>query len=381
MAIKGLSDARRMPRLGKIHLGIKKQGKGDIEYPSPTDYFVFDKEHPDYDKLVELYGEQPKELRIMIPVEDEEKWASQFYRCYSRTRGLICKGDGEVAMRMVDTQTGALADRDSKNVKLVEMTCPGRECEDYGNKCHEVMNLQFMLYEAPGLGIWQIDTGSINSIININSAADFIRGFYGRIRGIPLVLSLEPKEVTPPDGKKKTVRVLHLRANHSVAELSRFAQLSPAEVVGEFVQLPPGDDDRPDVVPDWEPPGDKTPEPMSHVEVEEAVQDLWPEAEEKPKPKKRQAKKAEKEPEPEPVGEQSLVPAAPRIETPIDAVQHGILTDACVKAKVSWEQVGIFCNDANFGHEWGITSTGKIKVWQLDIILAAISDGTLHSGV
>ena len=34
MAIKGLSEVRRLPRLGKIRLGIKKIAASGKEYPS-----------------------------------------------------------------------------------------------------------------------------------------------------------------------------------------------------------------------------------------------------------------------------------------------------------------------------------------------------------
>ena len=89
MPIKGLSEQRRIPRVGKIHLGVKKVSeRTGKEYPSATEYFVVPPE------VAAVHGEQPTELPIMIPVEDEEFWASQYYRAYSQTRGLTCKGDG-----------------------------------------------------------------------------------------------------------------------------------------------------------------------------------------------------------------------------------------------------------------------------------------------
>ena len=67
MPIKDLTDSVRLPRLGKIHLGKRHPEKG---YPMKTDYFVLPEDHSDYDKLVSLFGENPKELRILIPVEE-----------------------------------------------------------------------------------------------------------------------------------------------------------------------------------------------------------------------------------------------------------------------------------------------------------------------
>lgn len=266
MPIEGLSTSRRLPRLGKIHLGTRHPDKG---YPMKTDYFVCPPE------VQAIFGEKPKELRILIPVEDEEKWASQFYRCYSKTRGLICKGDGITAMRMIDTQTGAMADRDSKAITMKEIPCKGRECPDYKIKCKEVMNLQFLLPEVKGLGVWQIDTSSRNSIININSMADLIKAIYKKITMIPLLLTLEPKEVNnPDDGKKQTVYVLNLRVNMKLADLALMARKQT-----EILELPIGDDERPDLIsPEFERDEVDMPEglePITPENVETIAAGLW----------------------------------------------------------------------------------------------------------
>ena len=216
MPIKGLTESRRLPRLGKIHLGIKKiSKKTGGEYPSATDYFVVPP------VVAEVVGEKPIELPILFPIEDDEKFASQYYRSYSMTRGLVCRGDGEICRRMVDAHTGEMANRDSTDITWQDdLPCEGRDCPYYGKQCKEVMNLQFILPTIEGLGIWQIDTSSINSIRNINSAIELIRGVYGRIAMVPLLLTLEPIEVVnPDDGKKKTVRVLNLRTKGTMIQL------------------------------------------------------------------------------------------------------------------------------------------------------------------
>ena len=140
MPIAGLSEQRRLPRLGKIRLGIKKKNKNGVEYPAATPYFVCPP------GVQEVHGEKPKSLDVIIPVEDEEIWANQYYRQYSKSRGLICKGDGETCRRMVDMETGDIAGKDTKAVIWKHgMECPGRECPDYtGGACQEVMNLQFL---------------------------------------------------------------------------------------------------------------------------------------------------------------------------------------------------------------------------------------------
>jgi len=215
---------------------VKVKNEKGVEHPKATEYFVFDPKHPQYDELVKTYGEKPNELRILLPIEDETKFASQFYRLYSRTRGLVCKGDGEEALRMIDTNTGGVAGRDTKDVAMKPIPCQGRECPEYGPRaCGEVMNLQFLLPEVSGFGVWQIDTGSINSIINVNSSLELVRGVYGRVSMVPLVLALEPREVVnPDDGKKKTVRVLNIRSQDKMIEAYRKASMPPLELIASM---------------------------------------------------------------------------------------------------------------------------------------------------
>ena len=262
--IKGLSEQRRIPRIGKIHLGVKKKSeKTGKEYPSATDYFVCPPE------VQAVHGEKPTELPIMIPVEDEEYWASQYYRAYSQTRGLTCKGDGETCHRMIDVATGDMAGRDTKGkVEWKDMPCEGKECIHYKKEqCREVMNLQFLLPQVPGLGVWQIDTSSINSIRNINSSAELIRGIIGRIRMIPLTLSLAPLEVTnPDDGKKKTIRVMSIGHNATLQNLISDS-LTPIQEL-----LPPPPDDT------KEPPLDQVEEPPLEeviAQAEEDIDEMW----------------------------------------------------------------------------------------------------------
>ena len=67
MPIKGVTDIVRMPRLGKIHLGVKVEGDRST-YPRAVDYFVCPPE------VVAIHGEKPKELDVMFPNEDDERW-------------------------------------------------------------------------------------------------------------------------------------------------------------------------------------------------------------------------------------------------------------------------------------------------------------------
>jgi len=225
MAIKGLSDQVRLPRLGKIRLGVRVED-GRNTYPKPVDYFVCP------EPVRKVYGDRPKELRILFPIEDESKWAAQFYQCYSRSRELVCKGDGERASAMVDEQTGSLATRSSRKATLKEIDCYPQTCHYYGEQCHRVMNLQFLLPDVPGLGVWQLDTSSYWSMIHINNGIKIVRQACGRVSMIPLRLKLVAREVRP-NGSKKAVYVLTLDTPLTLVEmLGLFMNPSP------FIPLP-----------------------------------------------------------------------------------------------------------------------------------------------
>lgn len=235
MPIKGVTEVVRLPRLGKVKLGIKKENDRGTVYPSPTDYFVCPEE------VKAVFGEQPRELRIMFPTDDESQWASQHLKCYSASRGLICRGDGELAIARVDIKTGEIATKEAGQTELREITCNPESCAHYERgQCRRVMNLQFLLPDCPGFGVYQLDTSSFYSIVNINSMLKLIRGICQRLSMIPLSLKLVEQQVQP-HGNRKTVHVLSLTAPYSLAEIQKYAQTPPGQVL-----LPPPDSEAPD---------------------------------------------------------------------------------------------------------------------------------------
>ena len=231
--IKGVSELRRMPRLGKIRLGIKQvSARTQNPYPVATDYFVVPEEIKGY------VGEKPKQLNIMFPLEDPKEFAIQWLRCYSFTQGLVCKGDGMIGRRKVDVITGALANHTTIEWEWQDgLPCDPDTCPEYSSEkpqCRRVMNLLFLMPDVPGFGVWQLDTSSFYSIVNINSCLDLIKRLCGRISFIPLTLSLEPQLVEPPGIKRKTVHILQVRSNVKLAEIQRLGRRRPEQVL-----LPP----------------------------------------------------------------------------------------------------------------------------------------------
>jgi hypothetical protein len=253
MAIESYRGRGRLPRIGKIHLGVKAVNDRGVEYPKAVDYFVCP------DEITAVYGPKPQELRVMFLQNDIDQVASLYFRAYGKGTGLVCRGDGETANAVLDSdawarakgrvQAGIWATSESKKTERQTIPCAGEgvygvgACPHYdAKKCRRVLILQVVVLGAPRLGVYQIDTGSYYGTVNILGWLEMIQGvFGGRIAGLPMILRLVPQEVTA-DGKKKTVRVLQLTAE---GDAERFLQLATMPIQqaianGNRLALPEG---------------------------------------------------------------------------------------------------------------------------------------------
>lgn len=220
MPIAGLSGQRRLPRDGKIKLGVKvtKPGRNGnkIEYPVQTKYFVVP------DPIKEIYGAEPTEIDIMFPSEEMELIFPQYYKCYGSV-GLKCKGDGEKAMTMAKGQ-------------LIEKLCTPLDLECIKQGCKPVATLKVLLPKVPGFGVWDFNTSSYNSIVNLNTCIDTIRLMTGgRVSFIPLKLKYEPHMGTVYDEKKdmqfqKEVYVMSITISDTIEDFyNKFRLPDPRE--------------------------------------------------------------------------------------------------------------------------------------------------------
>jgi len=243
MAIKGLSEVRRLPRLGKIRLGIKKKTAEGKEYPAEVDYFILDPEtevelenKKMLDEFVRLYGDKPKAIRIMFPMADPNVYFPQFYKRYGSSTSLQCKGDGETAACAVKEFAEGLEIIGTDEMGLTKVKCAGKECPYFKNKkCSTVGVLQILLPELPGAGVWQITTGSYNSIVNLNSCIDYITAVCGRAHMIPLTLERR-EQIVQYEGKKSKHYILHINMDFKLIELQKYALIDPTRML---VDLPP----------------------------------------------------------------------------------------------------------------------------------------------
>ena len=182
MAIKGISEVRRIRRIGKIRLGEKKIAKSGKEYPSALDHFNF----TDAPDLLAMYGANCKEIDVIIPNENVDAFFPQERKCY-RSSGLFCRGDGETATRVnvgpsdgknsKDIPVGQPLDPEgaafikSQGLKagvgdMFSMPCAGEACHFTVDKfCKPIGRFLFIVPKTPRIGVFEISTTSFNSIV------------------------------------------------------------------------------------------------------------------------------------------------------------------------------------------------------------------------
>ena len=238
MPIEGISNAVRLTRAGIIRLGVKKvHPKTGKEYPTEVNYFVCP------DEVRKVYGDEPKKLLIMFPVESELEFFPQWYKCYGNGI-LLCRGDGKEG-RYFDFDKTEFSKRD----------CPCKKLEK--GECKPTGIIQFLLPEVTGsINCYQITTSSINSIKDLNSGIKIIRNLAGRISMIPIIMKREETEtqyIADKKPHKSKHFTLKLELPFSLAELQKKAQIPPHEV---FL-LPEPDESQPE---DIFPPNGHAPE-------------------------------------------------------------------------------------------------------------------------
>lgn len=225
--IKGYSDQRRLPRLGKIRLGEKRKNASEKEYPVALDHFNF----ADAPEVAKVYGDNCKELDVILPVEDTDVFFRQARIAYTKSGWWCRSDDGETAFRVRRGPSDG-AGRIPKGQPLdpfgekfigeqkldvpvgtiFPLPCAGDECpyaKAPAKDCRPIARLLVLLPKVPLLGCWQITTSSWNSMVRLNSYIDVVRNIAGRVSMIPLTLRLVEHEAAP-DGKKKKVHVLEL---------------------------------------------------------------------------------------------------------------------------------------------------------------------------
>lgn len=169
--IKGQSDKKRIPIVGKIRLGVKVNGTKGI-YPVETPYFVVP---PEVERVTKA---KPTELDVLLLSEDDERIYPQALKRYT-TQGLMCIGNNEQAMQYNDS---------TYRFESCPCPCPALATGD----CKKRANLLVFIPSVSAGGLYQIDSSNFDSMQNINGYFEFLRHTFGRISNIPLKLRRVP---------------------------------------------------------------------------------------------------------------------------------------------------------------------------------------------
>jgi hypothetical protein len=196
-------DGRVIQRLSvstKVSIGLPPNG--DCNHPTKLDHFVFLRKKKSANRvgwevdpeLTEHYGEECRELHIMLIDDDIENVFPSSYAWWTATERK-CWGDGTSATRRTA----------EKPAGQPWHTC-GSGCPELtAGQCKPGGDLRFVLADFPRLGsVCRIHTCSYRSIRQIHSALQEIQSFTGgRLAGITAKLTVRPEEATYFDRKEK----------------------------------------------------------------------------------------------------------------------------------------------------------------------------------
>lgn len=240
-SVASMRNVRYIPRLGHIRLGTKvrkddkhaacvKAGKHtaaedcmSCTYPKDLNYFKVPAE------FYPIYGEQPRELDVVIPHEDPASFFPYALKWF-KAKERVCHGNGTLAWR---SKKHMQEDRPSLEDcgRTCKIACPCSHLYDFDTnpqgECRAKGTLMLMYPRVSIGGIYQISTGSFYGITGIHSVVafedkeagleeGFLRRIFGRVSLIPFKLRRIETEIPKPDGKRVKKWILQLIVDKSI---------------------------------------------------------------------------------------------------------------------------------------------------------------------
>lgn len=264
MPIKSLAERYSIPVMGKIRLGIKDSARNNA--PRETEHFVLDPTSPNQDhnvrlreELLQVFGENPKALRVMFPNTAVNLFWQYNYMRYKQDGKRACVGDGEEASCALDSTQGlSLLGNPDPGGRRVKVRCDGTSCVYFTKKpaqCAPVGILKVILPDVNGILPWQLTTRSWSNIVTIKNTIEWLEAVCGRYAMIPLSMARIPQKMEDPKtGKMRTHYLLRFNMEDlSIAKLQDMVR-TPAPTHGlatpDPLELP---DDMPlDLPPDMD---------------------------------------------------------------------------------------------------------------------------------
>jgi hypothetical protein len=208
MPIKGLSDrGESFPQIGTIRKGAKKT---DSAPGKDLTYFrieLDEKEEDARNKILDAYGAEPQEIRIVFPFAEVWRCFDSWLEAYTAGR-MVARSDGEKFIYKLNAQTNAV------EVLNGDPFVPYQELVGYytdrnGKQqpilCRPVGRLKVVIPELRRLVYLVVLTGSKHDIGNISAQLEALsRINNGSIMGVPMILKRRPKPIScpKPDGTR-----------------------------------------------------------------------------------------------------------------------------------------------------------------------------------
>lgn len=228
LMVRGLRPG--LTERGKIKIGRKgsetKSAKGTVfQPPQKLDHFIVttmvrgqDGNFIRDEEIHREIGDRPTRLPVRLLFDQLDLNFQTRYAAYEG-RSVWCQGDGESATRR--GHDGPII-------------CPCRNLErDYSPQAEQLgppckINGRFQvmldLKEAAVGGVWVFRTTSWNSCTGLTSSmALLLAATGGKLAGIPLQLTLQPKAATDPQGRAQTVYVVGLEYDGGFDQLRQMA--------------------------------------------------------------------------------------------------------------------------------------------------------------
>jgi len=298
MPIKGLTDRRELafPKIGDIRKGAAKTderrpGK-DLTY---FRYVPVEGEEEAAAKFAELYGDEPREIDVMLPFAEVDRNFEAWQEEYT-AGALQHRCDGETCVLWRD---------DAGELHHEPKPCPGG--------CRPVGRLKVVVYGLRRLAYVVAHTTSKWDIVELTENLEALSRLTGNgVNGIPLVLKRRPRKVSTPSSNGKRARrekwmlsieadpewvdaqIAHMKllSTPGVTDVPALAAtvdevtgelLDDDEIEGEYDDADDWDDDlatendgdepEPEAQPEQEPPDDL--DAASLDELRAAWRDLW----------------------------------------------------------------------------------------------------------
>jgi len=247
-------------KIGKLSDTERKTKSGRVWYPpEKLSYFLIAKNTRDSRGHLELDEEMLEVLRrdwgdsdgqcraipILLHSDDIDEVFPTVYAAYA-SKQVVCRGDGEKATRW------EYKDKRRTGHKF-GMSCPCRWLDEGKCKPHGTLHCTIALPgHAVAGAVYRWRTTGIISIQRMIGSLDQIRAAVGTIVGVPLVLRVQPVQVSP-DGRSQTVYSCHVELRAAdLLEVQQRAleakktreQLGPP--VRALIQAPASDDEPPE---------------------------------------------------------------------------------------------------------------------------------------